>query len=119
MSTKNPKETLHQRRELRRNQTKAEEILWNELRSKKLKVKFRRQFGVGPYILDFYAPSLKLGIEVDGRVHQRKEVKLKDRNREEFLKKCEIIILRFKNEEVEKDLSGVLLRIKEKIEELI
>lgn len=118
MSTKNPRETLQQRRELRRNQTKAEKILWDEVRNKKLGTKFRRQFGIGPYILDFYAPSFKLAIEVDGKIHLKRDVRIKDKNREEYLIKCGISVLRFENEHVEKGLDKVLFCIKEKIQEI-
>lgn len=118
MNIKNPRRTLEQRRELRRNQTKAEEILWEEIRARKLGIKFRRQYGIGPYILDFYAPSIKLAIEVDGGIHLKKEVQIKDRNRDAFLKKQGVHILRFKNQEIEKDLNKNLLSMKDKIEEL-
>ncbi|MFY0684691.1 MAG: DUF559 domain-containing protein [Balneola sp.] len=112
MNIKNPRLTLEQRRELRRNQTKAEEILWKEIRARKLGIKFRRQYGIGPYILDFYAPSIKLAIEVDGGIHLKKEVEIKDRNRDAFLNKNEIHVLRVKNEEIEKELEKVLSKIK-------
>jgi very-short-patch-repair endonuclease len=115
MSIKNPRTTLEQRRELRRNQTKAEEILWNEIRARKLGVKFRRQYGIGPYILDFYAPSIKLAIEADGGIHLKKEVQIKDRNRDAFLNRNEIRVLRFKNEEIENELDMVLSKIKIKL----
>ena len=118
MSNKNPRETLQLRRDLRRNQTKAEEILWNEIRGKKFGAKFRRQFGIGPYILDFYAPSLNLVIEVDGKIHLKRDVKVKDKNRDEFLKMCGICVLRFENEQVENSLDSVLLSIKQKIKEI-
>tara|TARA_R110000868_G_scaffold306734_2_gene568063 strand:- start:229 stop:594 length:366 start_codon:yes stop_codon:yes gene_type:complete len=116
MSTKNPRETLLQRRELRRNQTKAEEILWNEVRGKKLGIKFKRQFGIGPYILDFYVPRLKLAIEVDGKIHLKRDVRIKDKNREEYLLSCGICVLRFKNEDVENGLDRVLFSLREKIQ---
>jgi len=112
MNIKNPRLTLDQRRELRRNQTKAEEILWKEVRARKLGVKFRRQYGIGPYILDFYAPSIKLAIEVDGRIHLKKEVQIKDRNRDAFLNRNEIRVLRIENEEIENELDKVLSKIK-------
>tara|TARA_R110002124_G_C8640848_1_gene488263 strand:+ start:187 stop:552 length:366 start_codon:yes stop_codon:yes gene_type:complete len=118
MSIKNPRKTLEQRRELRRRQTNAEDILWRELRSKKLGVKFRRQYGIGPYILDFYAPSIKLAIEADGKIHLKKEVRLKDRNRDAFLRDQGIYVLRFENEVIEESSERVLNEIRKKIEEL-
>jgi very-short-patch-repair endonuclease len=119
MSIKNPRTTLEQRRELRRRQTQEEEILWRELRSKKLGVKFRRQYGIGPYILDFYAPSIKLAIEADGKIHLKKEVRLKDKNRDAFLRNHGIHIIRFKNEFIEESQEQILQEIKKKTEELL
>ena len=58
------------RKELRNNMTKAEKILWEYLKNKKLEgYKFRRQYSVDSFIIDFYCPKVKLGIEVDGEVH--------------------------------------------------
>ena len=59
--------------ELRKQQTFAEEILWNYLRTKPFGFKFRRQHPFSCYILDFYCHSLRLVIEVDGSVHQVKK----------------------------------------------
>ena len=58
-----------QRKELRNNSTSAEAVLWNMLKSRQMGVKFRRQFSIGPYILDFYSPEVKLCIELDGASH--------------------------------------------------
>lgn len=58
------------RRMLRKNMPKAEAILWSKLRSKGLNdYKFRRQYSVGTFVIDFYCPRLKLAIEVDGDSH--------------------------------------------------
>jgi len=55
------------RRELRRNQTDAEKALWAYLRNKQFYgMKFFRQYSIGPYILDFYCPNMKLAVELDG-----------------------------------------------------
>ena len=55
------------RRELRRNMTKAELMIWSKLRRKQVcGYKFRRQYGVGSYIIDFYCPKIKLAVEIDG-----------------------------------------------------
>ena len=56
------------RRTLRKRSTRAEKLLWQNLRDRGLEgFKFRRQFSVGPFVLDFYCPELKLAIVVDGR----------------------------------------------------
>ncbi|HEX6159505.1 MAG TPA: endonuclease domain-containing protein [Thermoanaerobaculia bacterium] len=58
-------------KELRRAMTLSERRLWNWLRNRSFgRYKFRRQVPIGPYVLDFYCPALKLSIEVDGRQHE-------------------------------------------------
>ena len=100
------------RKELRKNQTKSEKVLWNKLRNKKLDAyKFFRQYSVGPYILDFYCPLLRLNIEIDGGYHL--EEKEYDEERERFLAGNFIKTIRFKNEEVMNNLENVLKVIKE------
>ena len=59
------------RQSLRNNATSVEALLWRALKGKQVEgLKFRRQFGVGPFVLDFYCPELRLGIELDGGVHK-------------------------------------------------
>ncbi|MEK7536008.1 MAG: endonuclease domain-containing protein [Patescibacteria group bacterium] len=101
----------YRRRELRRNQTKSEKILWQQVRANKLGCRFWRQYSVGPYILDFYCPALRLCIELDGELHQEKENKLYDQDRDAYLKEHDIIVLRFKNEEVESRLGATISKI--------
>jgi len=86
--------------ELRRNQTFAEELLWNYLRTKPHGFKFRRQHPFYCYILDFYCHSLKLAIEVDGSIHDLEEVKEKDQIRQQQLEREGLTFLRFSNNEV-------------------
>ena len=62
-------------RYLRKDETKAEKILWEELRNNNLGIKFRRQHPIDMFVLDFYAPTIKLGIELDGSIHKIKENK--------------------------------------------
>ena len=57
------------RQNLRKSMPKGEIILWNRLKNSKLGYKFRRQFGINKYIVDFYCPKLKLAIEIDGKTH--------------------------------------------------
>ncbi len=56
--------TKEKRRDLRKNMTESEQLLWDELRNDKLGVRFRRQFSIGHYIVDFYCPTKKLSIEI-------------------------------------------------------
>ena len=80
--------TLKQRRqELRRNQTEAEKTLWAHLRNKQFYgMKFFRQYSFGPYILDFYCPTMKLAVELDGGQHNLCESKEYEAVRSEYLK---------------------------------
>lgn len=100
------------RRELRKNQTEVEKLLWERLRDRQLnKLKFRRQYSVGPYILDFFCADKRLAIELDGEQH--KDAKEYDRERENYLKNKDIKILRFWNGELENDVEEVLRVIQE------
>lgn len=100
------------RRSLRKRSTQAEQKLWFYLRNKKLKnTKFYRQFSIGLYILDFYCPKNRLGIEIDGEYHNEPEQKLYDQTRTQFLNENGISILRFSNTEVLQDIDTVLRKI--------
>ena len=110
--------TIIKARYLRKGETKAEKILWKELRNNKLGIKFRRQHPIDMYILDFYAPSVKLAIELNGSTHKTKDNKIYDEERTNYLENKYISVLRFWNSEVEKNLGKVLKTIKEKIKEL-
>lgn len=104
------------RRELRQSQTKAEQILWNELRSRRLaNIKFRRQHSVGPFIVDFYCHEHQLAIEVDGSVHNKPEVQRNDAEREVILQDLGLTIMRFSNDDVLYNLQGVLNKICENL----
>ena len=87
-------------RELRNKATHAEQILWGYLKTKPLGFKFRRQHPYAVYILDFYCHSLKLVIEVDGGIHNIKEVMENDAVRQELLEKDGFKVVRFSNEEI-------------------
>lgn len=87
------------RQELRKNQTKTENILWQRIRSRQINsLKFYRQYSIGPYILDFFCPQVRLAIELDGEQH--KEAVEYDQERELFLKDKDIYTIRFWNDEV-------------------
>ena len=95
------------RRELRKNQTEAEKILWQRIRGRKLNnLKFHRQYSAGPYILDFFCPEIRLAIELDGEQH--KNAQEYDKEREAFLKDKDIRIIRFWNGEVLDDAEKVI-----------
>ena len=101
------------RKLLRNNLTSAEATLWKLLQKKQLEgKKFRRQHSVGPYILDFYCPSEKLAIELDGAEHFTEAGYENDLKRTAYLNKLNIRVVRFENVEVFQSLEGVLETIK-------
>lgn len=112
---KNKPEIKNIRSYLRRNMPAPETVLWQKLRGKSLGIKFRRQFSVENYILDFYAPALKLAIELDGESHFRKGAQQKDFLRDKKLRMHGIEVMRFTNLEVTSNLNGVCQKIIEKL----
>lgn len=107
-------------RNLRKDMTPSEKLLWSFLKDRKLSgYKFRRQQPLEGFILDFYCDVAKLGIEVDGSIHSLKEISEYDEQRTQFLNEFGIQIIRFSNEEVLNNTDQVLKDIKNKIEELV
>ena len=107
------KEKLQRAKELRRDMTPAEKILWQELRANKLGVHFRRQQVIARFIVDFYCHKAGLVVEVDGDIHdlQREE----DARREKALSELGLRVIRFRNDDVAKDLPAVVGKIKESL----
>ena len=115
-------------RKLRKNMTNAEKLLWNELRAKKLNwIKFTRQVPTYVYtenswldryiIPDFLCSKYKLIIELDWNIHNLEEIYILDKEKEKILESLGYKILRFRNEEVFKNMKWVLEIIRIKIEE--
>lgn len=101
------------RKNLRKDATDAENVLWQLLRNGAVDGrKFRRQYGVGNYILDFYCVSEKLAIELDGAGHFTTEGKAYDMERTAYLKECGIRELRFENHIVINEPEEVLKAIR-------
>ena len=101
-------------RELRKNQTPAEEILWEMVRDRRfLNLKFRRQHQIGDYIADFYCHDLKLIIELDGSVHKLSDVEKKDIKRDKYLRSLGFKILRIQNQTILDNPDNVLEMIQE------
>lgn len=99
--------------------TKAEVYFWVLVKGRVIEsVKFRRQFSVGPFILDFYAPSLKLAVEIDGGYHDQPEVRAYDTARESFIAEYGVTFIRFRNEELFLDPEGVVRRLRELVNAL-
>jgi very-short-patch-repair endonuclease len=105
------KEKQERARELRREMTPAEKILWQELRANKLGVHFRRQQVIQGFIVDFYCHKAGLVIEVDGDIHDLQQEE--DERREKALSALGLRIVRFRNDEVVGSLSAVVGKIKE------
>jgi len=104
----------NRRRELRAKQTRPEELLWYRLRNNQFENHhFFRQYGVGPYILDFYCPKLRLAIEIDGGQHTTQNAIQYDLERDMYLSGLDITIIRFWNSEVMNNIDAVLQHIKE------
>jgi very-short-patch-repair endonuclease len=115
----NRKETLDKRRQLRCGAPDAERLLWQKIKGKQLNgCKFRRQFGVGFYVLDFYCPALKLAIEIDGPSHDDQDAQEYDAVRQPMIEALDIRFLRFTNADIYDRLEGVLLSISNAVEEL-
>jgi len=104
---------------LRNTLPSAELILWSKLKGRQVcGWKFRRQFSVGPYVVDFYCPALKLAIEIDGDSHFQPGEQEKDRRREEHIESFGVQFLRFRNNEVRENLRGVLEAVYRKVREM-
>ncbi len=107
----NNRESIARRRQLRTNATPQEILLWSKLRNDQLGVRFRRQYGIGSFIVDFYCPERRLAIEIDGSQHFENEARAHDAERTSFLKKHGCTVLRFTNAEVNTNRAGIVLAI--------
>jgi very-short-patch-repair endonuclease len=108
----NKKTFIDRRKQLRNSLTSAEAYLWKFLQSGKLKRrKFRRQHGIGVYVLDFYCPQEKLAIELDGAFHFDDESAQYDDKRTRYLNTLGIEVIRFENVRVFEDTEVVLHEI--------
>jgi len=105
-------QTFAKAKSLRRKMTKAEIVLWEELKTKKLNnLKFRRQHPIHHFIADFYCHELSLIIEIDGGYHNNKEQREYDIQREKLLKFQDVRIIRFTNEEVLNNIEKIKQQI--------
>jgi very-short-patch-repair endonuclease len=105
-------ETIGKAKALRKNMTKAEELLWERLNKKQiLGLRFRRQHPINIFIADFYCHAARIVVELDGEIHEIPENKEYDIAREEELKKFGIEVIRFKNYEVLNNIDFVISSI--------
>ena len=98
-------EFKEKRRNLRNTATPQEIILWNQLKSKGLGAKFRRQHSIGKYIVDFCCPVRRLIVEIDGSQHGEEDAERYDTKRTQYLQDLGYTVLRFWNNEVNTNLS--------------
>ncbi|UPT66391.1 MAG: endonuclease domain-containing protein [Sphingobacteriales bacterium JAD_PAG50586_3] len=102
------------RKRLRKDLTKAEAFLWKQLKNSQFQdKKFRRQHSIGPFIVDFYYPEEKLGIELDGSVHDNIISAEYDDNRTEYMKANGIRVIRFENKELFENFDSVMEAIRQ------
>lgn len=104
---------------LRSDSTKAEQLLWEELRAKRFRtLKFRRQHPIHAFIADFYCHELRLVIEVDGGYHANAEQQKLDASRSKELERLDCRIIRFSNQEVENNMQKVLEKLTKVVNQL-
>jgi len=104
-------------RNLRNNSTLEERRLWNLIKNKKINgLKFRRQFPIDKYVVDFVCIEIKLAIEIDGGQHNEPQNIQYDKYRTKFLNKLGYTVIRFWNNDIYKDIDGVIEEIKRTIE---
>jgi len=109
----NIEEVKLKRKKLRNEPTLAEKKLWQRINKSQLGAKFRRQHSIDFYILDFYCPEYKLGIEIDGSSHvDRRQY---DEYRTGYISAFNIKIIRFWNFQVEKNIEWVITKIRQSI----
>lgn len=104
------------RRTLRKNTTDAERKVWSILRKGQMGVRFVRQYSVGPYVLDFFCPTQRLAVEIDGGQHSEEIHKQHDMKRTAYLAQHHIQVLRFWNNEVLQNIEGVWQKIREELD---
>ena len=105
---------LKQRRALRLSLTPAEAALWRMLQRSQLQGrKFRRQHSIGPYIVDFYCPSERLVVELEGSAHDTERASVRDEARVQFLHAAGLAVLRLENKYVFENPEGVLELIRQ------
>ncbi|MBW4678262.1 MAG: endonuclease domain-containing protein [Desmonostoc geniculatum HA4340-LM1] len=107
---------LEKRRTLRNNSTPAETKIWAKLKGRQVEnCKFRRQYSIGAFVVDFYVPELKLAIEIDGDSHFQPDAIEYDKERQLFLEAKGIRVVRFTNEQVYQQLDEVVEAIAQTI----
>jgi|WetSurMetagenome_2_1015567.scaffolds.fasta_scaffold29001_2 very-short-patch-repair endonuclease len=114
IKTRLSEENLRNIRNLRKNSTPQEIVLWSRLKNNNFKnLKFRRQYNIGKYIADFICLERKLIIELDGWQHKEENQERYDQERTKYLERQGFKVIRFWNNEINNNLTGVFLKIEE------
>ena len=107
-------------RELRKDETEAEKILWSKLNKNQiLGLRFRRQHPINIFIADFYCVKLKLVIEVDGSIHEITEYQEHDKGRSDLFNDLGITVIRFTNEQIIHEIDYTISQIKITVNQLL
>jgi very-short-patch-repair endonuclease len=107
-------------KELRKDETEAEKLLWAKLNKNQIMgLQFRRQHPVNRFIADFYCAKLKLVIEVDGSIHELPENQDYDIGRSEILNDFGITVMRFSNDQIIEDIKGTVSQINNQVKQLL
>lgn len=106
-----PKSTQTHAKRLRRALSLPEVLLWRQLRKRPAGLRFRRQHPAGPYILDFFCAELAVAVEVDGEAHARGNRPERDEQRDVWLRRQGVRVLRIAAREVLSDLDAVVRHI--------
>jgi very-short-patch-repair endonuclease len=107
----NHPELKNRRPDLRHKSTPTESLLWQRIRNSQLGVKFRRQYSVSGYVIDFFCLELRLALEVEGGIHSTKPQMIYDNYRYRFLQALDITILKIKNQEIITNINAVCDKI--------
>ena len=113
MTTKfyNTQKNVSIRRQLRKEMPIGESRMWILLKNRNLWYKFRRQYGIGPFVVDFCCPEIKLVIEVDGITHEDKNVIQYDQKRQKYLESKNFTVIRFSSAETFSDMQDASKKI--------
>lgn len=116
----NKKEQTLIRKKLRKEMPSAEKVLWAKIRKKQINnYRFRRQYSIGKFVVDFYCRELRLAIEIDGGSHFiNEQAENRDLVRQKFIESNKIKFLRFTNSDIYYHLENVLEMIYEHINKL-
>lgn len=107
-------------RELRKDETEAEKILWSKLNKNQiLGLRFRRQHPINIFNADFYCEKLKLVIEVDGSIHEITEYQEHDKGRSDLFNDLGITVIRFTNEQIIHEIDYTISQIKITVNQLL